>query len=277
MTPLHKDEYRIEAPKYAISHDFLMHGIMAVSALHLAYLRHDRQEYYLFHAKAQHEAGLRIATGLIASMNADSCVPLWVFSTLCAVFATARPRKQGDFVIIGEHGQPDWFAVIRGCRAILQSSHETLSNSPFGPIFQLGLCRGKLRESATLEKDYLSPLQQNIIGSALDAKSTAIYVEAIDELRKCYAMVYGEKKAEFSDVFRWLWHTPDEFFELLQQKTPAALSILAYFAVLLHPFSNYWWLDGFSRHIVATVYQTLDHNHRSWVRWPIEEVGGISE
>jgi hypothetical protein len=275
---MHKDEYRIETPKFAFSHEFVMHGLMAVSALHLAYLRQERRDYYLAYAKAQHEAGLRAATGLIASLNEDNCVPLWIFSILCTVFATARPRKSGDFVIIGENGEADWFAVVRGCRAILESSPDSLINSPFGSMFQSGIARGKLRENATLETDFLLPLCQNIADSSLDVETLAIYNKAIDELRKCYAVMYGTTtKPELSDVFRWLWHAPVEYFQFLRQKTPVSLSILAYFAVLVHPFSSYWWLEGFSRHIVATVYQSLDQNHRPWIRWPIEEVGGIPE
>lgn len=270
--------YRIETPKFAFSHDFVMHGLMAVSALHFAHLRHERKEYYLSHAKAQHEAGLRVATGLIPSLNEENCVPLWVFATLCTVFATARPRKSGDFVIIGEHGEADWFTVVRGCRAILDSSPDTLINSPFGPMFQSGMSRGKLRENAILEKDFLLPLRQNISQCSLDAEIVTIYNQAIDELRKCYGVVYSTTtKPELSDVLRWLWHAPSEYFHLLKQKEPVALSILAYFAVLVHPFSSYWWLEGFSRHIVTTVYQSLDQNHRPWIRWPIEEVGGIPE
>lgn len=279
LSPLHKDEYRIETPKFAFSHDFVMHGLMAVSALHLAYLRQERREYYLAHAKAHHEAGLRAATRLISSLDEVNCVPLWIFSTLCTVFATARPRQSGDFVIIGKHGEADWFAVVRGCRAILGSYPDTLINSPFGAMFQSGISRGKLRDNATLETDLFLPLRQNMADSALDAETLAIYSMAIDELRKCFAVVYGitMTKPDLSDVFRWLWHAPAEYFQLLKQKEPIALSILAYFAVLVHPFSSYWWLEGFSRHIVATVYQSLDQNCRPMIRWPIEEVGGIPE
>lgn len=250
---------------------------MAISALHLAYLRHDRQEYYLFHAKAQHEAGLRIATGLISSMDEKSCVPLWIFSTLCTVFATARPRRFGDFVIIGEHGEADWLSVVRGCRAILDSSSDSLLNSPFGPMFKFGISRGKLRDEAILEKDVTLSLRETIVNSGLDEATITIYNKAIDELRKCFAVIYSTTKPELGDVYRWLWHTPDVYFLLLQQKKPAALSILAYFAVLVHPFSNYWWMEGFSRHMVTTVYQSLDQNHKPWIRWAIEEVGGIPE
>lgn len=203
---------------------------------------------------------------------------MWVFSTLCCVFATARPRNFGDFVIVGEKGEADWFVVVRGCRHILESSSpDALLNSPFGPIFQTGAARGRLREKATLDNDITASLRQNIVDSGLDAKTLALYHATIDELRKCFAVVYSQTKPEIGDVFRWLMTIDDEFIRHLQEKRPAALSILAYFAVLTHSFSSLWWMEGFSRHIVATVYRFLDHSHRHWVRWPIQEVGGIPE
>lgn len=210
-------------------------------------------------------------------MDEKSCVPMWIFSTLCCVFATARPRNFGDFVIVGENGEADWFAIVRGCRSILESSSDTLLNSPFGPIFQAGIARGKLRENATPENDVTAPLRQNIVDSGLDEATLALYHSAIDSLRKCFAVVYSQTKPELGDVFRWLWCIDDKYIRLLQERKPAALSILAYFAVLTHSFSSIWWMEGFSRHIVATVYKSLDYNHRHWVRWPIQEVGGIPE
>ncbi|RDI88019.1 hypothetical protein Vi05172_g1833 [Venturia inaequalis] len=277
LSPDAREEYRIEAPKFAFSHPFVMHAIMAISALHLAYLRRDRREFYLFHAKAHHEAGLRIASGVLSAMDDKSCVAMWVFSTLCCVFATARPRNFGDFVIVGEKGQADWFIILRGSRHILESSSDALLNSPFGPMFQIGAARGKLREKATLDNDVTASLRQNIVDSGLDEGTLALYNAAIDELRKSFAVVYSQTKAELGDVFRWLWCIDDGFIRHLQDKKPAALSILAYFAVLTHSFSSLWWMEGFSRHIVATVYRFLDHSHRHWIRWPIQEVGGIPE
>lgn len=202
---------------------------------------------------------------------------MWVFSTLCCVFATARPRNLGDFVIVGEKGEADWFVIVRGCHHIIESSFDALLNSPFGPMFQTGIARGKLRDTASLENDVTSSLRQHIVDSGLDAETLALYNAAIDELRKSFAVVYSQTKPEIGDVFRWLWCIDDEFIRLLQEKKPAALSILAYFAVLTHSFSSLWWMEGFSRHIVATVYRFLDHNHRHLVRWPIQEVGGIPE
>ncbi|TID19004.1 putative C6 transcription factor [Venturia nashicola] len=256
LSPDAREEYRIEAPKFAFAHPFVMHAIMAISALHLAYLRHERRDYYLFHAKAHHEAGLRTASGLLGSMNEKNCVPMWLFSTLCCMFATARPRNFGDFVIVGAKGDAD---------------------CPFGPMFQTGAARGKLRDKATLENDVTASLRQNISDSGLDKETLALYNAAIDELRKCFAVVYSQTKPELGDVFRWLWEIDDNFIQHLHDKKPAALSILAHFAVLTHSFSSLWWMEGFSRHIVATVYRFLDHSHRHWVRWPIQEVGGIPE
>lgn len=210
-------------------------------------------------------------------MDDKSCVAMWVFSTLCCVFATARPRNFGDFVIVGDKGQADWFIILRGSRHILESSSDALLNSPFGPMFQIGAARGKLREKATLDNDVTASLRQNIVDSGLDEGTLALYNAAIDELRKSFAVVYSQTKAELGDVFRWLWCIDDGFIRHLQDKKPAALSILAYFAVLTHSFSSLWWMEGFSRHIVATVYRFLDHSHRHWIRWPIQEVGGIPE
>ena len=76
-------------------------------------------------------------------------------------------------------------------------------------------------------------------------------------------------------VFVWLYRLSDEFVLCLQQRKPIALVILAHIVVLLNDLSSFWWIGGWIDHIMSEVYAALTEEYRTWMRWPIEEIGWL--
>jgi hypothetical protein len=275
-----KDVMRIEAPRVAFGNDYAMHGLLAVSALHLSHLRSDKQQYYLSYANEQYELGLSLVTPLVQTLNPQNCSALYMFAVFSVVFSTAKPRNPHDFPLIGDGQSWDWFTNFRGMRALIEPSVDVLRKGPFGPMFQMGMQRSKLREQSTSECEQLLHLRQLVSEFCSEPKDLKIYSATIDELAKCYNVLYGPVTSqlfELSDVFIWLWRVPDEYLTLVRKKTPEALSILAYFAVMISRLGNWWWLDGLSGYLISTIWRELDSEYRSWIRWPIEEIGGLPE
>ena len=106
--PILKTLWRINVPQLALSFDFVMRGILALSALHLAYYKPERREFYLNQAMAQHQTGLREATYLLRNVTAENCTPVYIFTAMTCMFTLASPRKEDDFLVIGEGGIAEW-------------------------------------------------------------------------------------------------------------------------------------------------------------------------
>ena len=154
-------------------------------------------------------------------------------------------------------------------------------DGPLAPIFRHGIDRWEARE---VERQTLSPvnqhldrLQTSIDRSEPDAGLRNTYINAISELRKSFlSMECGRGQAyEVTDIFVWVFQVGDDFVPLLRVPTQSAVTILAFFCVLLNGLKSQWWLNGWADHLMAKSYALLDREHRLWIQWPMEEIGYI--
>lgn len=106
-----------------------------------------------------------------------------------------------------------------------------------------------------------------------------VYVTEIDNLSRSFHAVAAERgsggHASTQVVFVWLYKLSDEFLDCLRQREPMALTIFAYFVVLLKELEGAWYLQGWVEHLIAGIYHALSPGTRTWVRTPVERVGWI--
>jgi hypothetical protein len=263
------------------SHEFVLRGLLAIAALHLAHLRPSRKEFYLARGNMHHQLGLRMATSLLSSMNAENCTPLCIFSATAILFAMASPRTPQDFLLVNGKGLADWMVLMRGMNFIIDSSESNLLAGPLALMFQSGHRRyqERLNEPFTLgsvHDDQVLLLQQRILDSCANSGNVDAYTGALMEVRKSLTVLYAYAETyEVSDAFVWVFKTPEAFFSLLRSKDQAALCIFAFFCVSLDRLSGHWWAQGWSTHLLSQIYRLVDDQHRWWIQWPIDQVGGL--
>lgn len=88
------DFWRDDVVRLGLSRDYIMRAVLAVSALHLAYHRPDRRDFYtaqgiLLHQKASRSAMRCMAAG--KDMDKDEAASLFLFSMLTIFFGTYLP------------------------------------------------------------------------------------------------------------------------------------------------------------------------------------------
>lgn len=263
------------------THEFVLRGILALAALHLAYLRPSRKEFYIARGTMHHQLGLRMASSLLPSMNDENCTPLCIFSAVAVMFAMASPRTPEDFLLVNEKGLADWVVLMRGMNSIINSSEPTLLAGPLAPIFQSGQRRNDKRSAepfmlGSVHDDQVVLLQQRILDSCMDPERVDAYKGALTEVRKSLTILFAYSETyEVSDAFVWVFETPEAYFALLREQDQAALCIFAFFCVGLDRLSGNWWADGWSIHLMNQIFRLVDDEHRWWIQWPIDQVGGL--
>ncbi len=260
-----------------------MRGILALSALHLARYKPEKKEFYTSQAMLQHQIGLRQATAVMTEINEENCTRVYIFSALTLFFTVATPRKPEDFLLVGDNGITDWLALVKGTKFIVGTAEDVLHNGSLGPMFSAGRRRTELHDKylaeAAEEENPLAELRQLIQNTTVDRQDVAVYLDAIDILRKTLITISKPKQGissfESADIFIWVFHVDDHYLELLRQHKKEALCIFAYFCVALRRFDSDWWMEGWATHLISKIYRLLDEEHRLWIRWPIEEIGWI--
>ncbi|KAH8804384.1 hypothetical protein F5884DRAFT_406326 [Xylogone sp. PMI_703] len=280
--PVQRTIWQINVCEVAFSNDFVLHGILAIAALHLAYLRPSQKNFYITRGTMHYQLGLRVATNLLPSMNEANCTPLWLFSCLAGIFALASPRTPEDFLLVNSKGFADWIVLIRGTNSIIDSSEQTLYAGPLGLMFQTGRVRFASQSSEPFmlgseHDNQVQLLQQRILSSCVDPGRTEAYTIALSEIRKSLNVLYSFAETyEATDAFIWVFRAPESYFALLKDQDQDALCIFALYCVLLHQLTTHWWAEGWSIHLMNQIYRLLDDQHQYWVQWPIKQIGGMT-
>ena len=273
--------WQITVPQIGFTSEFVMRGILAIAALHLARLRPSRKEFYMAKGNLHHQLGLRMATSMLPSISEENCSPLTVFSGLAAIFAMASPRTPEDFLLVNDNGLADWMILMRGMSSIIDSSKPALHTGALSQMFQSGHRRFTVRsnEPFKLGSDHdnqVQALQQRIMDSCRDPRQAEAYLGALSELRKSFTVLYTYIDTyEATDAFIWVFKIPEAYLELLKEKDQDALCIFAFFCVVMHQLSALWWAQGWSTHLMNQIYRLMDEEHRWWVQWPIDQIGGM--
>jgi hypothetical protein len=255
-----------------------MHGILAMSALHLAYSKPSKRASYLSQSAIHHQSGLRQVSTILPHVTKDNCTALYIFSAVICMFTLASPRAPDDFLVVGESGIAEWLLLFRGTRSIIELSRDTLKTGVLGPMFAIRERKFHLRQQVPsdpfLEGEQLDELTERIRRTA--RSHVQAYADAIQELKKLFAVVFLDgARCESEDVFVWLFRVSDEYLMLLRERTQEALAIFAFFCVFPKRLEANWWIEGWSGHLMTRIHLLLDEEHRLWVRWPMEEIGWV--
>ncbi|KAL5320072.1 hypothetical protein ACEPPN_013132 [Leptodophora sp. 'Broadleaf-Isolate-01'] len=275
--PIIQAMWGIRTPQIAFSNEFVMRGILAVSALHLARLRPERSKVYVPYSLQQYQAALQEAATILPEVTAENCTALQLSAVLTLIYTFGSPQKPPYFVDVGGSRAPEWLSLFRGIKAIAESSSDTLFSGPLAPLFQAGKEREKLRETFTGGIEHLGELRHVILDTVSDDSKAQTYMCTIDGLEKSFAVMHSwpAGTCEMTDVFVWLFDLSEEYLELLKEWTQESLAIFAYLSVLFQRIECYWWMEGWSVHLISQLYPLLDEEHRLWIRWPIEQIGWI--
>jgi hypothetical protein len=284
--PVQRNLYRTAIPQLAFRHEYLMRAILAFSALHLAYFRPERRSFYIAHAIAHHDMGLREASASIAvPLGADTACALFAFSSLTSMIVMARPRADHDILLANDRdGVPDWIKIMRSLRALLSSSIDLIQDSSVGLMIKLGGQRFMEWLDATqdnphmtdLEEIFTSQIRPELVMVSAVEKLVA-YETALKHLRATFNIMerHNFEGKELNDVFIWIFNASDRFLAMLTEKEPFALVILAWYGINLKYIEHHWWVQGWDEHIIQSVWRMLSKEHRVWIQYPIEEIGWI--
>lgn len=269
---------RVNLPQLAFSEKFLLHGILAVAALHLSRFKRDVSEAKSYMTRALHHYGiaLRKATLLMEKLDAKRGPALYMFSMLCFSFTLGLGPQKGDFLLFGNNGIADWFLQVRGMRSLLETKPEILHHETLSPLFETAI-RNMAHTGSGV--DHLPELREQILRFNPPSAELNTYLAALDQLSERFDVVASSSR-KASQIFPqlalvWLYLLEDDFVRLLQEEKPIALVILSHFCILLNNLGSWWWIRGWLEHLLSVIHQSLNWEFRTWMQRPMEETGWI--
>ena len=267
--------WREAVPKEALSQPFLMHGILALSALHLARTGPDpsHRTLYLNRAVAHQNQALALFRDLLSDINETNAKAMFAFAGIVVVYTFGFPHSpdaQDPWTCVDDFLQV--LVLTRGVQQVIQTPISSLRDSSFAPIFQIDEFHGPLPEAT---RNALKSLHEanEICGTRDSTHETDIYAKIIDDMAKMLSWVFGGVTASVV-AGRWAIRLPPQFLELLRERDPLALVILAYYGVLLKYLKHRWCFDEWCVRVAKAVWAILDDEWRPLIDFPMREILG---
>lgn len=245
-------------PQTAAHHPFLMHGLLALSALHIVSLKNPLSSSaveFLRLSDHHQAAALEIYRNTLASRTEQDSDALFAFSVVLPGTSRARAVlrvQEGDTNAIPLSEIAEHISLIRGISDVVGAVREVVVRGPFS-VLLFG------HEMPNTVGVILSPSINTLLAD-LDAmvrehcgeETMDLCTRALACLRKTFeGVVYhrsldgGEGELKMSHVWRSIVDLPYEYFVLVHDAYPPALIITAHFCVatvLLDQGSQSIWL-----------------------------------
>lgn len=277
-SPDQHELWQIQVVQLGFQHEFLLRGILAVSALHLLYLYPNRQHSLALRASAHQSIALAAFQEALNRVDTSNCIAIFAFSCIIVVLAFATPRSpesagfQKDIF--------NWFHMIRGCNSVLQTQWETVSRSFLAPLLKRGMIHETTASHTIRDSHRVTDLLRLCSTERLaqDREAANAYALAIHELLNTYTQVsiLMERKQDFVPViFVWPIAIPQPYLVLLRDRQPEAMVILAYYSALLQRVDDQWFMRGWARYLVTQIDAAVGEEWQAWLAWPKEVTGVV--
>lgn len=254
---------------------FVLHLMFAFTALHLAHSRPNRREQYVATANHHYERALILVTPEIANLNPSNCDAVLVAVQMICFICWGRGPQPGEYLAFGTGKKSDWLMMFRGIRTTLGG----ITREKFVKTHEPGTRRKQrplpVQEVPEGYEKQLDELREHVSFFSEDTLEYQEDIEAVDILREMYDNRYQGIDAEYHVTFGWLFRMTDSFLERLQQRDPIPMIIYAHFVVLMRALEQFWYMQGWTHHVMGGVWESLPPEHRAWLDWPITKVGWI--
>lgn len=129
----HIDIWQKHMTHLAFSHEFLLRGILTISALHLSHLVPKRRLELVMKASSHQQIALKTFQETLPTLNEHNCVALFAYSCLLIPIAFATSKESGN----ESDADPfQWVWMLHGGYSILQMHTEFIVDSFLKPLLE---------------------------------------------------------------------------------------------------------------------------------------------
>jgi hypothetical protein len=266
-------------PRLSLRHPSLRHGLLALSALQIAGTSTSpgRKWRYLVSAR-EHQShalagisldGMQDLTTAQCNATFALCCVLLVFSfAYCLIDDDLKDEEQPD--ILDEFLEV--FELTRWLVGAMSMTMERVAVGELYPLINPEKTRPTMPDMSQLVVSTLR--RQNESEAQLDSSHEKdVYDKAIEHLQSSLEQLMngGEPK---DYAFCWTFRVPVRYQDLVRERKPFALVILAHYAVILHYLRDSWWMGDWGIRILREVDACLEPKFRHLISWPIDATGG---
>lgn len=259
---------------------YLLHQLLAFSARHLASIHPVRSNFYLQQAISLQTRAISFFNAAKAEVTQSNCVNILLFSSVLGhhlLADTIAKRDPGGLIPFMSH-YIQCLELHRGIHSIAVTAWPLLMKSELEPI--LSWSSGfSARPAIGDHCQRVQSLVENAGGLLKEEKEAC--QRAIHYLQVGLDAILSEANEQqagrfgrYQMIFSWMLLAPPEFTTLLASHRPEALSLLAYYAVILHHGRNLWQVGDAGAYLLSILVDYLGPDWNQWLEYPRRVITG---
>ncbi|KAM0633653.1 hypothetical protein ACHAPW_003319 [Verticillium nonalfalfae] len=279
--------WRVTVPQEGYKHSYVMHGMLAVAAVHKAQLVPGERQTYITLAAYHQSLGLEGFTPLMFDVNRDNWKPIFSFASIVVLYVYLLPaRSENQRLLTPFPSILELFSFVRGIQSIMQKFVNYIPRTSFAPIIWSvwitdvddPMNPHPPLDNSCLPRDVYQALKR--LESAFDTGMRPDfrddYLKAIDELVKVTRLLaHAGVSVESGMVMFWPYVIPERIMLDIEALNPHALLLLSYYCVFLNILEGrYWYSRGWAKPLMAEIDLQLSHHRElaELLKWPKEQI-----
>ncbi|KAF2103752.1 hypothetical protein NA57DRAFT_50621 [Rhizodiscina lignyota] len=254
--------------KHALTTPYLMHQILATSALHLSTRTPESRNFYREYSAGLQNRALSLfnESNPVLEVTPANCVQMFLFSSLVGVHLLCDAlHYQRDSIEVFIDGFTRCLNVYRGVLAVIDQSRHLLRETELGSVLEMSHVLMGSTDTSTSGSE-CDALRSLIDAADVPPSSRKAYRESLFYLQQ----VFDAQRAAPGNktVFAWPVLVSPAYVDLLRQRQAEALIILAHYAVILHHSRHLWLIGNGGQFLVESISGSLGSNWQEWLKFP---------
>lgn len=251
---------------------FLMHGIIALSALHCSNEHGDLQRAEWLSAAVAHKStALSMFWEHLNDITESNAKAMMSFAGIALAFSFASalicPQPEDGPTL---RSLIDVFVLARGVQAVVNAASEFLHQSTFAPLFDIASPEVTIPVETLQAFDRLEELNDRCYELSAEHNIQS-YKQVIGSLRDLVCFTYAEPTS-LTLAAGWAIRLSHHYLEELNNRTPFALVVLAHYCVFLHRARHNWCIGSWGYAVFEEINLVLDPGWKSHIGWVTSEI-----
>ncbi|KAI1748840.1 hypothetical protein F4782DRAFT_344174 [Xylaria castorea] len=256
----------------ALSTPYLMDALLAFAALRLSVFTSNpgMQDHYRHQAVQLQTRALALYNTTCPEITEENCTALLLYSSFIGMHVlhdTATSRT--DFLELLD-GFIQFAGIYHGVGAVTNSAWHILRKSELSSIANLIEAAEEVEPPPGAICDQLS----NLLTTAADRLRPSS-IQACHDAVQALRWIFNQRTvlpatAGRDVIFAWPVRISTEYLQLLKERLPEALVIMAYWAILLHHERDFWVFGPAGRILIEAVANYLGSAWDKWMMLPKE-------
>ncbi|KZL82533.1 upc2 protein [Colletotrichum incanum] len=259
----------------ALNAPYLMDVLLGLSAQHMAELNPSRADHYRHQATQLQTRALRLFNDAKEEISEETCIPMFLFASTLGTHLLCDTLRSYRHDFNAFLDQFAWYLNLhRGVSTVTGRSWHIIRESGAKEFIEFLETTRPSKQAPEVDLLHRMLDQADLGPASLQACRGA--AETLRHSYAIYRSISERSTHQSASVMSFGVRVTTGFIDVLKQRRPEALVILAFYAVLLHWCRDFWVFADAGEFLIRSISAHLGDYWSEWLAFPISVLEGYA-